>query len=347
MSLLEQRYRNVLRLLPGSYRAQRGEEMVASFLEAAGEVNDEDDPRPGWSETVSVAALALRVRLGDVGRSPAAGWGAALRLAGLLGLLYQASLTCWSILTAVRLYTGLGFSVDDRSGALSIMGSPGSTGRLTWVGWNLVDVAVIVAYVMLVRGHRRTGRILALLLLASPVHQVVSTGLGWPSVGHHLLGSLLTFVTVVALLVGFHQYAPAVTYVRRWLTALPVVAAVYGLVWITVGSQDTAWPWVVYPSGVFSLFLAAAGGGYACLHTLAPHRRAPAWPLALALLAAGALGALLGDAGFPRYLTSDVWPSNGTVAVAVNTEAVIAAVSCLGLAALARLTPSCQRPAAE
>ncbi|GAA0374752.1 hypothetical protein GCM10009530_26600 [Microbispora corallina] len=65
MSLLEDPYRRVLRLLPASYREGREEEMVAAFLE--GSPGAGDNARPRWPEVASVAALAIRVRLGGPG----------------------------------------------------------------------------------------------------------------------------------------------------------------------------------------------------------------------------------------------------------------------------------------
>ncbi|MEU0571781.1 helix-turn-helix transcriptional regulator [Nonomuraea sp. NPDC005983] len=60
-SLLEQRYRHVLRLLPASYRSEREEEMAAEFMDMSGEVPDEVNPRPRWGE-MPVAGRAGRAR---------------------------------------------------------------------------------------------------------------------------------------------------------------------------------------------------------------------------------------------------------------------------------------------
>lgn len=76
MSLLEDRYRRVLRMLPASYRAEREEEMVSAFLDGSAGVGDEHNARPRLSEVATVAALAVRVRLGGSGatsRSVASG----------------------------------------------------------------------------------------------------------------------------------------------------------------------------------------------------------------------------------------------------------------------------------
>lgn len=119
------------------------------------------------------------------------------------------------------------------------------------------------------------------------------------------------------------------TQTKRWLAALPVSAVLLGLVGLAASVRQTTAVWVASPTGMFCLLLGAAGIGYACLHVIAPQRRTAVWPLALALLAAAALGALLGQAEFLHDLGSEF-------AVAYTAEAVIAAATGLGLAGLAR-----------
>ncbi|MFC7615966.1 hypothetical protein ACFQV2_23245 [Actinokineospora soli] len=75
---LERRYRALLRVLPRSYRAQREEEMVASFLDGRPGDLDGEYGWPGWPETAATVGLAVRTRVGD---------GDAVRTAGLFGLL--------------------------------------------------------------------------------------------------------------------------------------------------------------------------------------------------------------------------------------------------------------------
>ena len=99
MTLLEARYRAVLRLLPATYREVWEEEMVATFLERV-EHEDRDGAdvperlRPSWAETGSVVALAVRSRLGGIG-APARYllWGEAVRRVALTGLLVHAVTT--------------------------------------------------------------------------------------------------------------------------------------------------------------------------------------------------------------------------------------------------------------
>ncbi len=70
---LERRYRRVLRLLPGWYRKQREEDMVAAFLDGRLTGDPEVDEYistaagPGWAETASVAGLSVRLHLSSSG----------------------------------------------------------------------------------------------------------------------------------------------------------------------------------------------------------------------------------------------------------------------------------------
>ena len=70
---LERRYRRVLRLLPGWYRAQWEQDMVAAFLDSWLTGDPEEDKaiiefcKPGWAEVASVAGLAVRLHLGGPG----------------------------------------------------------------------------------------------------------------------------------------------------------------------------------------------------------------------------------------------------------------------------------------
>jgi hypothetical protein len=113
---LEQRYRRVLRLLPGYYREAWEQDMVAAFLDTWMTGDPDEDSvtmefdRPGWREVVSVAALAVRLYLGGVG---AAGryfaWGQAVRQAVLALVLVHAmvSLNALVFLTWSRRLFGL------------------------------------------------------------------------------------------------------------------------------------------------------------------------------------------------------------------------------------------------
>jgi hypothetical protein len=70
---LERRYRQVLRLLPGWYREQWEQDMVAAFLDSWLTGDPEADAYiseaagPGWAEVASVVRLAVRLHLGGEG----------------------------------------------------------------------------------------------------------------------------------------------------------------------------------------------------------------------------------------------------------------------------------------
>ncbi|WP_062431029.1 hypothetical protein [Herbidospora daliensis] len=268
MTALESRYRRVLRLLPASYRAEREEEMVSAFLDGAGPAGD--DARPRWPEIASVAALAVRLRLGA--------WGGAVRLTALIGLAFQAAMSCVYLAQTLGVHGLLPYP----AGELPI-GEPASAERLWHLVRELSSVLWIAAYVALVRGRPRVAKATALLGLilyvpASPE-------------------SLPLVVTVAALLAGFHRDAPTHHH-PRWLTALPLLAGAALFLVVTLatwamtasirspqfpGSWAWAWPWLS-PSGLSSLALLVACTGYVVTYLSTPRRRSPSVPLALAIL---------------------------------------------------------------
>ncbi|MEV6867596.1 hypothetical protein AB0M44_42230, partial [Streptosporangium subroseum] len=221
MSLLEDRYRYVLQLLPASYRAEREEEMVCAFLEGSGALSDADNPRPRWSEIASVAALSLRVRLGGAGASPRFfAWGEAVRLVAVLGLFFHAMMSCVWLGDFLRSPGVFGSpSVDYRAA----LGPAGSAERL----WNIVQglggLLWIVAFASLVRGRPRAAKLLALLALALYYSAVFPAGVvSWGDNNRTaILQSVLFVVPVLALVAGFHRDAPRM-HRPPWVAALPV-----------------------------------------------------------------------------------------------------------------------------
>ncbi|HEX8006413.1 MAG TPA: hypothetical protein VF482_08295, partial [Trebonia sp.] len=94
---LERRYRRALRLLPGYYRQQWEEDMVAAFLDSSLTGDPEEDEfiteygRPSWPELASVAGLAARLYLGGAGAPRRYfTWGQAMRDAVLVVTLARA-----------------------------------------------------------------------------------------------------------------------------------------------------------------------------------------------------------------------------------------------------------------
>jgi hypothetical protein len=94
---LEQRYRRVLRLLPGYYRERWEEDMVAAFLDSwltSDPCTDEcvlEFRKPAWQEVASVVLLAARLYLGGAGAPRRYfAWGQAVRCAVLALLMVHA-----------------------------------------------------------------------------------------------------------------------------------------------------------------------------------------------------------------------------------------------------------------
>jgi hypothetical protein len=165
---LEQRYRRVLRLLPGYYRDMWEEDMVAAFLDSWLTGDPEEDEailefcKPTWPEVASVAGLATRLYLGGAGTPRRYfAWGQAARRAVLAVTLVQATrgldvlvLTAWSR----RVF---GWLPAPPAGIAP--GTPG--GILPPAVWYLVAYAWIVSFVALLLGRYRTAQVIAALAI--------------------------------------------------------------------------------------------------------------------------------------------------------------------------------------
>ncbi|MGX7828677.1 hypothetical protein ACTG9Q_26635 [Actinokineospora sp. 24-640] len=153
---LEHRYRALLRVLPRWYRAEREEEMVASFLDGrAGHADADLDAEhgwPGWAEAGATLALAARTRL--AGRSGTGELGASVRLAGLFGLLTGIVMAAASVVSAMGIAPFMSL-------------------------WTLVHAASAAALIALVRGAWLEAKILAAVpALPGLVAVVLSFGPG-------------------------------------------------------------------------------------------------------------------------------------------------------------------------
>ncbi|MEN3360156.1 MAG: hypothetical protein V7637_4138 [Mycobacteriales bacterium] len=354
VSPLEQRYRRVLRLLPASYRAVWADEMVATFLDGMLDDADADDAdgaefvaaygRPSWPEVASVAALAARLRLGsDGGPARYVAWGRALRLAALIALFA----------TAVGGLAGPGLLLW-QTGRVPLLPRPPAdwvailslVGLLTWV-WQFAGLLWVAAFVALVTGHRRGAQVLApIATLPEVAHVAVGiwgpagysgvTPLTWYALG-------LGLVTAV-LPAAFHRGAPAVR-ALPWLLALPLAAAVVGVVQVVSDLWvQTGWLLVEWPGLLCIAFTVAA---VASLAAARPGRTNPGGPLshALALLAPLVLGYRL-----VSMWTYSVEPGSSAfhtlaLAEAVGVSVTGAAVAVLAGWALRRL-PNAADPAA-
>jgi hypothetical protein len=349
VTLLEDRYRRVLRLLPASYREEREDEMVATYLETAGTVSDEDGARPSWPEIGSVAALAVRVRLGGAGAPPRfVVWGDAVRLVALLALLGQAAASFAGLWFVLRVHGVLGAPLFDPGFDYDAMyGPPGSPARIWYVAQIVLGLAWIAAFLALVHDFRRAARVLVLLAAIPPAVELIRAVVAaagssaWEGVLiHSFPQALFTAVAVLALIAGFHRDAPAVR-PRPWLIALAAGAAGILVVALPVigsmttpGEPTTATLIVVQlvmDAGLYSTLLIAAGLTYAGVHVLAPHRRTPSWPLALAILAVPVFVARFGT--LPAYdMISADYPAVFLVARGQTAGLVLVGMALLAMA---------------
>jgi hypothetical protein len=285
---LEDRYRRVLRLLPGYYRDQWEEDMVAAFLDSQVTGDEDEDEytlefgRPAWPEVASVAGLAVRLYMGGAGAPRRYfAWGQAVRRAVLAVALVHAA----------QGLAGLTFLIWRRHPAGWLPALPASLagpgpGGVWPAVTHTVDYAWIVIFAVLVLGQHRAARVIAALAAAASLLvllQAQFAGLLERPLGAWSSWFLLDLGAVLAMS-AFHRDAPPAAR-APWLLALPgyyLLVPVPVLVLQATGNQA----WLPDSAGLGCLVV-----GLACL-AHAPRalsRRAAGsgvWSLALVLLAA-------------------------------------------------------------
>jgi hypothetical protein len=240
---LERRYRRVLRLLPGWYRAQWEQDMVAAFLDSWLTGDQEADAYigkvagPSAAEVASVAGLAVRLHLGGPGTARRYAWGQAIRRAVIALLLLHAVL-------AVDVLVYLVWSRD-------LVGwRPAPPGSLViapdgfWATvYYLANIAWIAAFLMLALGHYRMSRVLAALAIIPGLVALVQsrvTGF-FPAPFWSWASWILFDLALVAAMAAFRRDTrPPVP--RRWLLALPAgYLGVYGPLITLQVTGNSAW----------------------------------------------------------------------------------------------------------
>ena len=319
-TLLEQRYRRALTLLPAPYREVWADDMVETFLEGA-YASQPDDPegvdgsRPRLSELASIAALAIRLRLGGV-EAPARPrlWGDAVRLAALIGLWGQATLclasglfTSWIALRGPGTVAGFPIAIPSRWETLP----------------RLFEVAWVPAFVLVLYGQPRWGRALAVTGVAAQlvaIGAVVARGAQPSSYGLVLLA--VSLATVAAL--SAYQPSTPLPAARPWLSIFAVtVPAVLG---VSLLPSDGVRPYV----DVATLWCA----GFVIVALVRRRRPDPVWALALALVAVAVIAL--------RLTMTEGWldllASPARIALLALTTVEVAAVLAIGIgcAGLAR-----------
>jgi hypothetical protein len=309
---LEQRYRRVLRLLPGYYREKWEEDMVAAFLDSALTDDPDEDEiitefgRPSWPEVASVAGLAARLYLGGAGAPRRYfAWGQAVRRAVLAVVLVHAARALGAFVFVAWAHRLLGWFP-----APPAQLAAGSSDGIWPTTWYAVGYAWIVVYVALVLGYYRGAQVIAALAIVPDFVYLLGIRLtdNQPShIGPWAWWILFDLAPILAT-VAFHHDAPPVAR-RPWLLALP---ATYLLVAGPVlAAQVTGHAtWLPDWPGLCCILVALA-----CL-AHAPRTRSRrtadsgAWSLALTLLAAvvgayriASLGDYLHD---PHIMTAGV-----------------------------------------
>jgi hypothetical protein len=241
---LERRYRRVLRLLPGWYREQWEEDMVAAFLDSwlTGDPAADEyitwAAGPSFAEVASVAGLAVRLQLGGPGTPRRCAWGQAIRRAVFTVLLVHAVLAvnvlmllAWSRRLAGWLHV-LPWSL--------VVVSPGSVWPAVFY---LVNVAWIVIFGSLALGHYRLARVLAALAIVPGLAALVQgqlTGIMPAPFGPWPFWVLLDLAPVLAM-TALHRDAPRAA-PRPWLLALPAgYLLVYGPMLALQATGNSAW----------------------------------------------------------------------------------------------------------
>ncbi len=283
---LERRYRRVLRLLPGWYRQQWEQDMVAAFLDSwltgdpAADEYISKAAGPSSAEVASVAGLAVRLHLGGPATPRRYAWGQAIRRAVLAVLLVHAVLAVNVLVFLVWSRRLVGWLPAPPA---SLVVVPGGVWDKVYY---LVSVAWIMIFLTLARGHYRTARVLAALAIVPglvAVLQAQLTGVLPAPFGPWAFWVLVDLAPVLAM-TAFHRDAPPAV-PGPWLLALPAgYLLVYGPLLALQATGNSAW--LPDFSGLCCILVSLA-----CLaHAPRARSRQTAatglWSLTLALLAA-------------------------------------------------------------
>ena len=242
---LEQRYRRVLRLLPGYYRDRWEEDMAAAFLDSWLTGDPEEDEailefcKPTWAEAASVAGLAVRLHLGGAGAPRRYfAWGQAVRLAVLAVAVLHAAGALDVFVRLVWTHRLFGWLPVPPA---NIPTAP--SGGIWATTLYAVQYAWIVIFLMLILGHYRTARVIAVLAVVPDLVALVQgqfAGSLQMPYGHWAFWVLLDLAPVLAM-AAFYRDAPL--FARRpWLLAVP---AYYLVVYVPVlavqATGNSAW----------------------------------------------------------------------------------------------------------
>ena len=287
---LELRYRRALRLLPRYYREQWEEDMVAAFLESSLTGDPEVDEYntefgwPAWPEVASVAGLAVRLYLGGAGAPRRYfAWGQAVRNAVLAVMLLHAAVGLDALVRLAWTRRLFGWIPAPPAGVVNAT----PAGILPPAVWYLADCAWIVIFALLVLGHYRIARALAVLAIVPDLVWLLQgqfTGaLPTTSFGPWAFWVLLNLAPVLAM-AAFHRDAPPAAH-RPWLLALPATyLLVYAPLLAVQATSNSAW--VPDSSGLLCVLVSLACLAHAPRAWFRQSAGSGVWSLTLTVLAA-------------------------------------------------------------
>ena len=360
MTLLEQRYRRWLRLLPKDYREQWEEDMVDTFLAGALRGTDEDRVvasfgSPQLGEVASVIALALKLRLlhFTIARSEAApvqdGWPAAWRTAwsrvALIGLLVN---TIWfTVSVPLTLWHR-----DKLPGLAPLLSSPEEieaayvdpvlNSRVVLFGWlfnaHWLALALPLAFLALLFGYRRAA---ALLAVAGVLPRTVDLMRSWSNdpgddfIYLSYLGFAVFPVLALLAYVGTPLPVRRRPWLWSWLAGVVVLSVLATIVW------QSAPEVLLDPVGLYCLGLALAALVYVPWLVTFGQRPDRGWCLTLAIVAVIALQARIA-AVLPLWFGADEMPADQRAVWqwwldSILLEALLAAAAAVTFIALAVL----------
>lgn len=217
ISVLEQRYRRLLLLLPRHYRELREDEIVATFL-AAQRARDRENfdialryGAPSWQEKRSIMVLAMRARWA-VDESPARSrirFQAAQR--AVFGMLTLNAMAAVLALTAHIVMSVAPFDAETRP---LLPGELVSTIGL-WEAWQNYSYLAWLAALPLVLVGRRWSLLTAAIIAQLPsVTTVTRSGFGWLTALPVALWLALGVVLVIMAMCGVRL---AITRLKLWL----------------------------------------------------------------------------------------------------------------------------------
>jgi hypothetical protein len=339
-SLMERRYRRVLRLLPAGYRHRWEEDMVGAFMAGAYASNPHADDvmsgRPALAERLSVVALVVRVRLSGSYASPRGlEWYHVVHGLALMALLYQA------LAATISVAFGIGLVVES---AVDGWGTGVSRPLiLEFLPWSqVVSPLWVAAFCCFVMGRLTAARVLVVLALASTIGVTVTTHIMVSSAGAVGVpfgpADLSRWGWLAVSMVTVFVCPPDARASRRFWFGAYLVGSL-ALVPIALQAFRPYGPWVrlVSLANATSTALIIAMA-VALLGVVSGRHQSPRWLLALATFAGG-----VGGVRLMTTLAREPWPMGAPpyAGVATSLDAILVSlgVACavVGMYALRRL----------